>query len=71
MPLAVPTAALCPLGDKATAVGEEIARDKLEREGKSRKKEEVREGKPMGINSCNSMPKPLSMAILVCPFFFS
>lgn len=49
--MAVPTAALCPLGEKATAVGdEETARDRLELE---KEQEEMRnEGK--GVVNKNS-----------------
>lgn len=53
MPLAVPTAALCPLGEKATAVGdEETARDRLELEKEQEEREEMRnEGKEASGNS--------------------
>lgn len=42
--MAVPTAALCPLGEKATAVGEEeTARDRLDLQKKYQGKVEMRD----------------------------
>ena len=51
--MTVPTAALCPLREKATAVGdEETARDQLELETEQEEREEMRnEGKEANKNS--------------------
>lgn len=61
----MPTAALCPLGEKATAVGdEETARDRLELEKEQEEREEVRNaGKETGIHFCISVPGFLSPAV--------
>ena len=52
--MAVPTAALCPLGEKATAVGEEeTARDRLDLQKKYQEKVEMRDRGRM----CTSLPE--------------